>query len=53
MTTGDLEVLARNKLTFCNAACVMGIIKVVRTKEESAVALDMRECVQWKNVRLG
>lgn len=54
MTIEDLEVAANNKLAFCNAACVLGLMKEVSTKEESAVALDMRECVQhWKKVRLG
>jgi hypothetical protein len=54
MTNEDLEVLAKDKPAFCNAACVVGLIRDVSTKEESAVALDMRECVQhWKRVRLG
>ncbi|KAK4690491.1 hypothetical protein P7C71_g6312, partial [Lecanoromycetidae sp. Uapishka_2] len=54
MTIEDLDVLAKNKLAFCNAACVMALMRDVSTKEESAVALDMRECVlQWKKVRLG
>lgn len=54
MTIEDLEFLANNKIAFCDAACVMGLIRDVSTKEESAVALDMRECVQqWKKVRLG
>ena len=54
MTIADLETLEKEKLAFCNAACVMGLIKEVSTKEESAVALDMRECVEhWKKVRLG
>ena len=50
----DLETLEKEKLAFCNAACVMRLVKEVSTKEESGVALDMRECVErWKNVRLG
>ncbi len=54
MTIEDLQTLEKEKLAFCNAACVMGLIKEVSTKEESAVALDMRECVEhWKMVRLG
>ena len=54
MTTADLETLEKEKLAFCNAACVLGLVKEVSTKEESAVALDMRECVEhWKKVRLG
>ncbi len=54
MTIEDLEVLARDKPAFCNAACAMGLIRDVSNKEESAVALDMRECVQhWRKVSLG
>ena len=54
MTIADLETLEKEKLALCNAACVMGLVKEVSTKEESAVALDMRECVEhWKKVRLG
>ena len=54
MTIEDLENLEKNLLVFCSAACIMGLIRDVSTKEESQVALDMRECVQhWKKVRLG
>ncbi|CAD6579042.1 MAG: hypothetical protein ASARMPREDX12_009047 [Alectoria sarmentosa] len=54
MTIDDLEFLKKNKVSFCNAACIMGLFREVFTKEESTVALDMRECVQhWKKVRLG
>lgn len=54
MTINDLEHLEKNKAPFCNAACIMGLFREVCTKEESMVALDMRECVQhWKKVRLG
>ena len=54
MTIEDLEALGKEKLAFYIAACVMGLVKELSTKEESAVALDMRECVaHWKKVRLG
>ena len=54
MTVADLETLEKEKLAFCNAACVMGLVKEISSKEESAVALDMRECVEhWRKVRLG
>lgn len=54
MTIADLETLETEKLAFCNAACVMGLVKEISTKEESAVSLDMRECVEhWRKVRLG
>ena len=54
MTTEDLEILEKDRIAFCNAACIVGLLREVSTKEESAVALDMRECVQhWKKVRLG
>ena len=54
MTIADLETLEMDNLAFCKAACVMGLVKEVSTKEESAVALDMRECVEhWRKVRLG
>lgn len=54
MTIEDLENLEKNLLVFCNAACIMGLIRDMSTREESQVALDMRECVQhWKKVRLG
>ena len=54
MTVDDLEYLKLHKVPFCNAACIMGLFREVCTKEESTVALDMRECVRhWKNVRLG
>ena len=54
MTIEELDMLASKKQAFCNAACVMGLLKEVCTKEESTVAADMRECVQhWKKVRLG
>ncbi|MCJ1450129.1 hypothetical protein MMC28_000458 [Mycoblastus sanguinarius] len=54
MTIDDFEMVGKNKLAFCNAACVMGLFREASTKEESMVASDMRECVRhWKNVRLG
>ena len=54
MTIEDLNELMDNKAEFCSAVCVMELVRDVSTKEESAVALDMRECVaRWKNVRLG
>ena len=54
MTIADLESLEKEKPAFCNAACVMGLVKEVSTKEESAVALDMRDCIEhWRKVRLG
>ena len=54
MTIEDLDVLGKQQQAFCNAACVMGLLKEICTKEESTVAADMRECVQhWKKVRLG
>ena len=54
MTIADLETLEKEKLAFCNAACIMGLVKEVSRKGESAVALDMRECVEhWRKVRLG
>ena len=54
MTVEDLDWLEGNKQAFCNAACVMGLLREVCSKDESTVAADMRECVQhWKKVRLG
>lgn len=54
MSIDDLDYLKTNKVPFCKAACIMGLFREVGTKEESTVALDMRECIRhWKNVRLG
>ena len=54
MTVDDVYALIDEKEAFCYAACVMGLLKEVFTKEESAVAADMRECAQhWKQVRVG
>ena len=54
MTIDDLEFLKLHEVPFSNAACIMGLFQEVRTKEESTVALDMRERVRhWKKVRLG
>ena len=39
---------------FCNAACVMELVREVCSREESTFAADMRECAQhWKKVKLG
>ncbi|KAL2043745.1 hypothetical protein N7G274_003264 [Stereocaulon virgatum] len=54
MTIEDLEELKNHIPAFCNAACVMGLIRDVSIRKESQVALDMRECMQhWQKVRLG
>ena len=54
MTVADLEDLQRDVFVVCKAACVMGLLKDVSAKDQSPVALDMRECIQhWKKVRLG
>lgn len=54
MTIEDLEFLEKHRVAFCNAACAVSVLKDVSTKEESAVAMDMRDCVQnWRKVRLG
>lgn len=54
MTIEDIYNLSDAKQAFCKAACVMGLIKEVATKEESAVAEDIKACVRhWKKVRLG
>ncbi|MCJ1280360.1 hypothetical protein MMC21_008187 [Puttea exsequens] len=54
MLLEDLDSLEDDKLAFCRAACVLDLFKETSTKKESAVALDMRECVQqWRKVRLG
>ena len=42
-----LEVPRESKeVSFCKAACIMGLFRGVCTKEGSIVALDLRECVQ-------
>ena len=54
MTVEDLDDLQKDVTTFCKAACVMGLLNEVSSREQSSVALDMRECIQhWKKVRLG
>lgn len=54
MTIEDLEFLEKHRVAFCNAACAVSVLKDVSTKKESAVATDMRDCVQnWRKVRLG
>lgn len=54
MNTEDLTIFKKNKVGFCYAACVMGLLRDVCIKEESSVAVDMQECIRfWKKVRLG
>jgi len=54
MTIEDMDMLVGEKEAFCNAACVMALLKEVCMKEESSVALDLNECIQqWNKVRLG
>lgn len=54
MNAEDLAVFRNNKTAFCYAACVMGLLREVCTKDESSVAADMQECIQfWKKIRLG
>ncbi|KAL9098164.1 MAG: hypothetical protein Q9163_006123 [Psora crenata] len=54
MNIEDLEMVQNETTAFCNAACVMFMLKEASTKEESSLALDMRDCVQhWKKVRIG
>ena len=54
MNTEDLTMFHKNKVEFCYAACVMGLLRDVCIKEESSVAVDMQECIRvWKKVRLG
>lgn len=54
MNAEDLAMLMNNKTGFCYAACVMGLLREVCTKDESSVAADMQECIRfWKKIRLG
>ncbi len=54
MNAEDLAAFRKDKLAFCYAACVMGLLRDVCAKEESSVAVDMQECIRfWKNIRLG
>lgn len=54
MNTEDLTMFRKNKVEFCYAACVMGLLRDVCIKEESSLAVDMQECIRsWKKVRLG
>jgi hypothetical protein len=50
----DLVALKADVVSFCDAVCWMGIVKMVGAQEESSLALDMQECIRvWKNVKLG
>lgn len=54
MNAEDLAMFRNNRTGFCYAACVMGLLREVCTKEESSVAADMQECIKfWKKIRLG
>ena len=54
MNSEDLTMFRKDKIGFCYAACVMGLLRDVCIKEESSVAADMQECIRvWKKVRLG
>lgn len=54
MNAEDLAMFRNNRTGFCYAACVMGLLREVCTKEESSVAADMQQCIQfWKKIRLG
>ena len=46
MSRNDFDFLEKNKVSFCNTVCVIGLLREVCTKEESTFALDMREYVQ-------
>ena len=54
MNAEDFAIFKKDKTGFCYAACVMGLLRDVCSKEESSVAADMQECIlSWKKVRLG
>ena len=54
MKRDDLTFLKSNMKGFCYATTVVRLLKLAGEKEESSVALDMKECVKaWKKVRLG
>lgn len=53
MTIDDVEFLEKYKVSFYNAAFLMGLFPEMYTKEESTVAPDMRECVHNIGRRLG
>ena len=54
MTIEDLEFLEKKKRAFCYATCVVGLFGEVGAREESGVAVDIKQCVQhWKKVRIG
>ena len=54
MTIDNVFALGYEKAAFCSAACVIGILNEVFTREESRAAEDMKECIRhWKTVKLG
>lgn len=53
MVICDMD-FSRNKVVAFSAACVVGILRDVGTKEESAVALDLQKFLQhWRTIGLG
>lgn len=54
MNGEDLALLRENKVAFCYASCVMGLLKDVCAKDQSTVAVDIQECIRvWNKIRLG
>ena len=54
MNKEDLSEIKDHLDIFCRAAVLMGILRMAADKEESQVAVDIREVVRtWRRVRLG
>ena len=54
MTMDDVFDLSNRKKAFCYAACVIGLLKEVSTREETTVAETLKEIVRhWRTVKLG